>query len=374
MNILILSWRGPGHPNAGGAEQVTFEHAKAWVKAGHEVYLFTSNFRGAKKEEILSGVRVKRRGRQFFDVQLRAFLWYVFGRKHPSFELVIDEFHGLPFFTPLYVRVRKLAFIHEIAGEVWKLNPWKKPFNMIPAFFGTTLEPWLFKMIYRKIPFMTVSKSTRDDLTNWGINKKQITVIHNGVKLENAPKKLPGREFKRTAMYLGALSEDKGIFDVINVFYQINRKDEDWQFWVVGKGSDLYIKRSKDKAKELSIMPKIKFWGFVSEKKKFELLARAHVLVNPSAKEGWGLVNIEANAMGVPVVGYDVAGMRDSVKSGKTGLLVEPGDDRAIAEAVVKLLYDKEKYSSLKDNAISWSKKFSWEKATQESLQLIESI
>ena len=51
MNILILNWRDPKHPNAGGAEIVTREHAKAWNKAGHSVTWFSSFFKDAKENE-----------------------------------------------------------------------------------------------------------------------------------------------------------------------------------------------------------------------------------------------------------------------------------------------------------------------------------
>src|SRR6266498_3127303 len=110
MNILIFSWRGPKHPNAGGAEISTHEHAKGWVKAGHRVTLFTSYFPNSKKEEVIDGIEVKRYGRQMFGVQWEAFVWYLF-KPHEKFDLVIDEFHGIPFFTPLYVKVKKMGFI-----------------------------------------------------------------------------------------------------------------------------------------------------------------------------------------------------------------------------------------------------------------------
>ena len=78
MNILILSWRGPGHPNEGGAELVTMEHAKAWVKAGHDVTVFTSSFDDAKKKENINGVEIIRKGGQVFGVHIAAFFWYKF--------------------------------------------------------------------------------------------------------------------------------------------------------------------------------------------------------------------------------------------------------------------------------------------------------
>ena len=371
MNILILSWRGPGHPSAGGAEAVTFEHAKAWVNGGHEVTLFTSFYVGAKKDEIIEGVRIKRSGRQFFGVQINAFFWYLFG-KHAKIDLVVDEFHGLPFFTPFYVRARKLGFIHEVAGEVWKLNPWPKPFNLIPSIIGTYFEPLLF-LFYKKIPFMTVSESTKKDLTSWKIPSGNINVVHNGVNLD-LPQKSISKEKTFTAMYLGAISEDKGTQDAVRTFAEINRKDDEWQFWIVGSGTKDLVKKLKVLAEELGISEKLKFWGFVTDKKRFELLKKAHVLINPSIHEGWGLVNIEANAVETPIIAYSVHGIRDSVRDGETGILVEKGDYRRLAENAIKLVKDRQKYHVFQGKAKKWSKRFTWEKATKESTELIESL
>jgi glycosyltransferase involved in cell wall biosynthesis len=372
MNILIFSWRGPGHPQEGGAEQVTHEHAKAWIKAGHSVTLFTSYFASGKRKEEIDGVEVIRSGRQMLGVQISGFLWSFF-KKHPKYDLVVDQFHGIPFFTPLYVKAKKLAFIHEVTREVWKLNQWPKPYYYLPAFIGLAAEPLIFKIFYKKIPFMTVSESTRDDLIKWSIPKANITIVHNGVLLD-LPKMLPQKEKIKTATFLGALSADKGIDDALKIFSEIYRKDEDWQFWVIGRGSDEYIFRLKSLSKKLGIADKVKYWGFVDEKMKFELLAKSHVLINTSYREGWSLVNIEANAVGTPVLGYNVPGVRDSVKNGKTGILSELGGVHDVAVNALKLVSDENTYRKYQKDCISWSKKFTWEKAGKESLELIESL
>ncbi|MDP1743835.1 MAG: glycosyltransferase family 4 protein, partial [Candidatus Amesbacteria bacterium] len=233
MNILILSWRGPGHPSAGGAEQSTWQHATGWVKAGHEVTLLTAAFVGCQPKETKDGVNILRLGDQFIGVRLVAFFWYWFG-KHPKIDLVVDEFHGIPFFTPVWVFKSKiLAYIHEIAGPVWHLNPWPRPFNLIPAIIGKYGEPWMFRLLYKNIPFMTVSNSTKEDLQKFGV--KNITVIHNGVTL---PKKLPKLDKEKifTVIYLSALAKDKGIEDAIKVFNLLKTQIKNIQFWVVGKG------------------------------------------------------------------------------------------------------------------------------------------
>jgi glycosyltransferase involved in cell wall biosynthesis len=370
MKILIFNWRGPGHPLSGGAEISTFEHAKAWVDAGHSVTLLTSYFKGGKKEEYINGVHVVRKGSDVFGVHIMAFIWYVFG-KHEKFNLVIDQFHGIPFFIPLYVWTKKLAFIHEVAKEVWWLNPWPKPFNLIPGIVGTIFEPLVFKLFYKHIPFMTVSESTKKDLVNWGIPSNNVRVIYNGVNYVSTRIK---KEKRKTVMFLGALAKDKGIEDAIRTFAIIGKKDKEFQFWVVGYGGPDFLKELKNQSRGLGINKRIKFWGFVDNKKKFELLSRAHILLNPSIREGWGFVNIEANSVGTPVVGYDAPGIRDSVVNNKTGLLSKLNDCEELAKNVVKLCNSANSYDPISVNAISWAKQFTWKKSTKESLKLIENL
>lgn len=370
MNILIFSWRGSAHPHAGGAEQATHEYAKGWVKAGHKVTLFTSDYTGAKKEEIIDGVEIKRAGSQIFGVHIEAFKWYLFS-KHEKFDIVIDQFHGIPFFTPLYVKEKKLAFIHEVTKEVWGLNPWHFPFNLIPAFFGTFFEPIIFKLFYKSIPFMTGANSTKIDLIAWGISEENITVVHYGF---NKPMfKLFQKEDKKTFIFLGALSKDKGIEDVLKIFSLLQRFDNDFKFWIVGKGEDHYLEKLKLQSSKLGINENLKFWGYVTEEQKFELLGRAHILINPSIREGWGLVVIEAAAMGTPTVGYNVSGLKDSIVDGKTGVLCNP-DPYTCSEAVLLLINNKEGYQILRKNCFKWSREFDWEKSSKESLRLIKKI
>lgn len=372
MKILILSWRGPGHPNAGGAEYVTHEHAKAWVRAGHEVTLFTSGFSGAKEKENINGVCVIRKGDQVLGVRLAAVKYYLFGGE--VFDLVVDEFHGIPFFTPLFVRAKKLALIHEVAKNVWKLNPWRPPFNLIPYIIGTVFEPFVFKLLYTKVPFVTVSQSTKKDLVSFGIPEENISIIHNGIDVSAIPAKLPPKAKRKTAMFLGAISHDKGIKDALEAFCLINQTNRDWQFWIVGRSSPEMNEYLKNEVKRLGIKRNTKYWGFVSDKKKFSLLSRAHVLINPSVREGWGLVNIEANAVGTPVVGYDVPGVRDSVKMNKTGVLCKAKTPECLAKETEKLLADNKRYITLCRQGIEWANTFNWKVAGERSLELLKNI
>lgn len=368
MKILMFSWRDIKHPSGGGAEIATMEHAKYWVNHGHEVIWFASYFSGAKKIEQVDGINIVRRGNQLGTVFIAGFLWYLGLKQKP--DIVIDQIHGIPFFTPIFVRKPKLVYIHETARKVWFLNHLKFPFNYIYGLLGYISEPIIIWLFYRNLQFMTVSESSKNDLGKFGIKKNKISVIQNGL---TKPKKI--KQFKKekqgTLIYLGALAKDKGVEDTIEVFEQVKFKNINSKLWIVGKGHPDYIKYLKSKIILKNFTKEVKFWGYVSEEKKFELLMRSHVLINPSKHEGWGLTNIEANFVGTPVVAYDVSGCRDSVKEGKSGYIVSEGVISEMAEKIIKIINSNE---NLANSAKDWSNQFSWEKAGKKSLQLLETM
>lgn len=367
MNILVFSWRDPIHPLAGGAEQVMHEHMKGWIKKGHEVTLFSSRFKGSRQKETLDEVQIIRKGYQYLGVQVSGFFYFLGNKK--KYDFVVDQFHGLPFFTPLYIKKPKLAVIQEPAREVWFKNPLPFPLNIIIGVIGYIFEPFIF-LFYKKTKFMTGSMSAKKDVTKLGIPNKNITVVPHGVIL---PKKKikTGKEKQKTIVFLGILSKDKGIEDAIKCFSFL---ENDYNLWVVGKPeTQKYGKRIKKIAKRAA-GNNIKFWGHVDKIKKFELLSRAHILINPSMREGWGLVNIEANSVKTPVIAYNSAGLIDSVKNGVSGIILNKNTPQDMARKVEEILDSKEEYEKLCEGAYEWSKNFDWQKSKEKSLRLTSKI
>ncbi len=369
MNILVLSWRDIRHPLAGGAEQVMHEHIKGWVQGGHTATVFSSRFVGCLPEETIDGIRLIHKGDQYIGVKILAFLYYL--KNQSRFDLVVDEFHGMPFFTPIYVRKPKLAVLQEVAREVWFLSGFSWPLSWIVGVLGYISEP-LFFLFYRNVPFIVGSLSAKDDLGKMGISKKNITIIPHGVIIKKTSFRHKKEKIK-TIIYLGALTKDKGIEDALKAFSYL-AKFGNYNFWVVGRGGKEYESYLSKLTVELGIKNKVKFLGFVDEVRKFELLAKAHLLVNPSVREGWGLVNIEANTFGVPVIAYKSAGLIDSVRDGVSGLITKKNTPEELAKTVVSVLNNTGRYQRLRDGAMSWSKRFSWKISKEKSYQLILSL
>lgn len=366
MNILILSWRDPRHPSAGGAEQVVLEHAKGWLAAGNYVTWFSSLFPGSTPAENIDGIKIIRNGYQYLGVQAAAFFYYQ--KNKSEFDLVVDQFHGIPFFTPLYVKKPILAILQELAREVWFLNELPFPLNYLVGLIGYLFEPFIF-LFYKKTQFMVGSDSAKKDIESVGIPRKNITVVPHGVIVPKVTASLEKPKIK-TVSFLGALTKDKGVEDAIKAFSILNKTGE-YQFWIIGDGLPDYVEKLKYLVKDLGIQNQTKFWGFVDQKKKFELLSKTHVLVNPSAREGWGLVNIEANAMGTPVVAYKSAGLVDSVKDGQSGIFCNEKTPGSLAEAVEIILTPENKYKMLSESSKKWAKNFDWKISVRNSTDLI---
>lgn len=364
MNILILNWRDPKHPLAGGAELSLLEHAKYWQKNGANITWFSSYFENSVKEELINGIKYIRRG-SHFTVHIY-FLIYILKNKNfiKEIDKIIDCFHFLPFFTPIFISKKKIiALINEVAGKVWYLN--------LPYFFanlGYYVEPLFFK-IYKDIQFITASNSTKEELLSLGILEKNINIISHGVTEVKVDPKIK-KELVPTFIFLGRVSRDKGIVDVLSAYEIVKLKLPNARLWIVGKEENEGYLESLLNSKFKGINKDIKHYGFVNQKTKFELLKRSWLLLHASVKEGWGLTVIEAASQKTPTVGYNVEGLKDSIKHGKTGILVT-SNPQALANGVSELIQNKNEFEKICTNAKTWSKKFDWEKSGEKSWRYI---
>lgn len=363
MNILFLNWRDPKNPLSGGAEIVTLEHAKAWVKMGNSVTWFTSRFPQVPIEEEMQGVKFVRQGGSL-SVYVFAPFFYLMNKK--KFDIVVDEIHGIPFFTPLYVRnSKKIAFIHEVAGEIWDyMYPF--PINKI----GKLLETFYLRL-YKHVTFWTDAPSTIDELVSKGIPRENCTAIPCPIT-NPVVSKVPEKEKDPTFIFVSRLVKMKGIERVLEAFKIIVEKESKAKLWIVGPGEPSYVSLLQEKVRLLG--SSVKFWGRVPEEEKLKLMGKALVLLHASVKEGWGLVVLEAASQGTPAVVYNVAGLTDVVKNGQTGIVLSQNTPEDLAHEALKLLNDKKQYALFQKKGLEWVKSLSWEKVTKASEVLLKSL
>lgn len=369
MRILLLSWRDIKNPKSGGAEILTQEIAKRLVKWGNKVDIFSSAFSKGKTNESIDGVSIIRRGHPdarflFSSVHFSAFKYYRENKN--KYDVVIDEVHGIPFLTPWYVKKRKVVLICEVAGDLWL-----KMFGLFFGVIGRLIEKLYLKYIYKDIPYLTISPSTKEELIKEGVSKENITVLPMGVTLPKKINKVE-KEKEQTLIYVGRLSKSKGIEDAIKALGRVTKVIPEAKLWIVGSGEKEYANFLKEMAKKLKINHKVIFFGFVSNERKFNLMGRAHILLVPSAKEGFGLIVPEAARVGTPSVVYDVPGLRDIVTDRVNGIKLKKNTPDEIAKEVINLLKNDTLYRKLQSNAKETSLLYNWDKTARTVLEVLK--
>ena len=134
-----------------------------------------------------------------------------------------------------------------------------------------------------------------------------------------------------------------------------------------GKNS---LEELQDLAKELGIAHIVRFLSPRPAEELVSIYQAADLIAVPSYNESFGLVAVEAQASGTPVVAADVGGLSIAVDNGKSGLLVEGHEPEVWADALGELLIDDERRIEMSEYAPIHASRFSWEKAA-ESLRAI---
>lgn len=371
MRILILNWRDIKNPLSGGAEILTHEITKRLVKWGDTVVQFSSIFPNSKLEEKIDGVTIIRQGspdarKLLNSVHYKAYRYYCQNKN--QFDVVIDEIHGLPFFTPWYVKGKKIAFICEVAESIWY-----KIFGPLFGLVGYVVERFYLRFVYKIIPFVTISVSTKIDLENYGIPSSHINLLPMGIS--RLPKRIKYKKEKQlTIIFVGRLTIAKGIEDALRAFIIISKKYPKANFWIVGRGNEVYEKLLRLYVEKNKLVGCIIFFSFVSEKKKIELMEKAHILIHPSMKEGFGLTIPEAGSVGTPAVAYNVKGLQDIIRHDVSGILTKNNSPEALAEEIIHLYSNEAIYNKMCFQAERESRKYDWDQTARVFCNVLKNL
>jgi glycosyltransferase involved in cell wall biosynthesis len=357
VRVLWFNWRDLKNPDAGGAEVFTHEVMIRLAKMGHEITLFCPLFPNATPTEKIDGIEIIRSG-GVFTVYLKAKQFY--NKNKDRYDLVIDEINGKPFLSPKIVGDKPvLVLFHQLIHDIWFYET-HFPLNWLCYYYLE--KKWL--STYKNTPAITVSPSSKEDLEKHGFNKVSIVTVGVNTKpLENVAQK----EFEPTVVYLGRLKRHKMPDHALKAFTMIKNELPHAKMWVIGDG---------DMREELKLMniQDVVFYGHIKDELKYDLLRKAHLLLVPSLREGWGLVVTEANAMGTPAIAYDSPGLRDSVVDEKTGILVKDKTPQNLASSALALLKNPDLLKIFSDNALIFSRRFSWDNTAEEFDKIIKRL
>ncbi len=369
MKIVILSWRDIKHPNAGGSELYFHEMAKRWIKLGNEVVWISAGWKDCKRKDVVDGIKVFRVGKEFSVYPMAMVNYFLKAR---NADIILDVSNGIPFFSPFYSRKNKVLHIHHIHKDVWfKEAQARNLKESIVAPLGYFLEMKIVPLMYKNTKIITLSQSSKEGILKH-ISKNVIGMVAPGIEFSKL--KSVKKSKNPSLLFLNRIIKYKGIDILIEAIACLKKEDFFDKLEVNVAGSGGYMEEAKALAKRLGVEKKIKFHGFVSDKDKKKLFEKSWIFVNPSMAEGWGIVNIETNYFGTPVIGSNVSGIKDSVVNGKTGLLFEYGKPKELAEKIKYLIKNKKERERMSKESRKWAMKFDWDSKAKEYLDLLKGV
>ncbi len=352
LEILVVNWLDRENPRAGGAEEHLHQVFGRLAARGHRVTLLVSGWPGCAPRAALDGLEVHRTGRRY-TFSIAAPRYY---RRHLAarrFDVVVEDLNKIPIFCRFWTRDRVALLVHHLFGATaFRAAP-------LPVAMLTWVLERAVPLVFRRTPGVVVSESTRGDLARRGLRPELLEVIPNGIDLGWYTPVEGARAERPTLFFVGRLKRYKRVDLVLRALALLLARGRDVDLWVAGGGD----RRSalEQEARRLGIEERVRFLGVVSEEEKRSRLRSAWLHVLTSAKEGWGISNLEAAACGTPSVASDAPGLRESVVHGETGLLVPHGDVEALADALDALLGDGQRRAEMGRRARAFAEGFSWD-------------
>jgi glycosyltransferase involved in cell wall biosynthesis len=357
--VHLVAWRDRDDPEAGGSEEHAAQLARHWAEAGIEVTLHTGAVDGLPASTTRDGYRVVRGGGKL-SVFPRTVQWARSRDAGPRDGLV-DIFHGVPFFSPLWAKGPRVGFVHHVHLGTWRH---RMPPGM--AQIGYLQERVAVPLVYRRATLVTPSSSTRDEVVELlGMDHADIRVAPNGV----ADRFRPGgiRSPVPLVLAVGRLVPHKGFDAALRAIARAHEAHPELRALVVGDGPARgELERLAD---ELGMTGWTEFRGRVSDDDLVAAYQEAWFLANASLQEGWGMTLTEAGACGTPSVATRIPGHTEAVDDGVSGLLVTGEEE--MAAAIGRLLDDPGLRTELADGATRHAARFTWAASAQTVLQAL---
>lgn len=287
------------------------------------------------------------------------------------------------FFAPwfalrLLYQARQCDIIHAFVEPYSHVAYWlsvfsKKPYFVtahgtyatLPLSQGGAISELHRKSLLRAQKVICVSSHTEKELHDNGI--KNTVVINNGIdaKKFSSSEIAPLSERNNQIISVGAIEERKGQHVVVDAMQELVKEFPSLVYTVVGNNDKEYFHSLKKKVSDYNLNNNVDFIGQVSDEELIELYKKSKILVMTSINksghfEGFGLVYIEANAFGTPVIGSKNTGAEDAIKNGETGILVEQENSKELASAIRSLFNEKEKWSVMSSKGVSWAQEHDW--------------
>ena len=354
-------------PTIGGAELVLHNLATSLTELGHRIVVIAPKIRG-KDNNVEANYRIFRYQRpssKRFGVR-QTLLYLLWEKVLNGFDLL--HCHGAYppgyvgatfkrlFRTPIVIRPHGSDIL---PGEQIRCNP--------------RLDRRVRTALGAADRVIAQSRALEEELMRCGVPKDRIRLIPNGVRVAEY-RETPQRRAPEVPYLfaMGSFTRKKGFDVLIRAFSMLRPSHPGVRLVIAGEGPE---RGTYDQLiTELRLKDAVSFVGVVSGQKKVELFKGCRLFICPSRREPFATVNLEAMAAGKAIVATRVGGNREVIIDGDNGLLVEPEDPRALAEAISTLLNDSALSERMSCRSLDLIQRYEWSSIVERYLMVVQEV
>lgn len=285
----------------------------------------------------------------YFGIKLFRPLW------REKFDLI--DCSAFPYFSIfpvwLYSKIRNIKIVFTW-HEYWGVKYWLEYLGIL-GIIGSFIER--LALFFSK-DIIAVSEFTKRRLIKVGKTKKNIKVIPNGINLEGIERVVPSKE-SSDLIFAGRLIKEKNIDLLIRVVAGLRKDFQQIKCIIIGDGPEKEnLIKLRDK---LDLSKNIIFKGFLKKQEEvYSYFKSSKIFALLSVREGFGIVVLEANACGLPVITINCENnaAKDLVNDGYNGYISL--DKEMISKCIERLLRDKILFNNLKNQSIEFARNYNW--------------
>ena len=228
------------------------------------------------------------------------------------------------------------------------------------------------KMVMTSSNFVTASSHYEHVMIseNYKIDENKIKKITPGLDRKIFTPDL-NRPRETIFLSIGRIQEQKRQLETIKFLNNFRKIDNSFLCYFIGgpsgKSGDDYLVELKESVKEFNLESHVEFLGNLPQTKIKDFMNKSKLLIHTSQYETFGLVAIEANSMGVPILSINTGSLIEIIENNKNGYFAEDFMDNQANNFVKDLLNDDDYFNNVMNQCIQKSEKYNWE-ATADSL------
>lgn len=222
----------------------------------------------------------------------------------------------------------------------------------------------------KNLNYLVIASKQLTHIYTSNMKNAKCKLVNIPLCLDNVPQKVSNLKSKEIT-YIGRLSEEKGVIDLIEVFKKVHEKDSSIILNIVGEGT------KKDdmlaKAKEYDLENNIIFHGFKQRNQIEEIMLNTSIGINTSYTESFGLAVLETFSFGIPCVAFSSAeGLREIIDNNKNGYLIENRNFEEMSQKIIELTVDEETRNKMGYNAREKSLVYTEERIKEKWYKLLK--